>query len=146
VHLQQVVPQDLERLTHVRLGVLARLLLRQHLARLRTSRRIPHLPGEVPDDQHRDVPEVLELPQLPQHDGMPERQIRPRRIHSELDPQRPSLHPGQRDPPRQLPLGKHLRGPALQLPSLIEVARLDDDLSTHTQPDPPAQSRFRPKA
>ena len=36
--------------------------------------------------------EVLELPHLPQHDAMPQVQVRGGRVHPQLDPQRPAFN------------------------------------------------------
>jgi hypothetical protein len=49
------------------------------------ARRIAHLPGEPTHDQNRQVAEVLELPQLAQHDGVAECQLAAGRVDAQLD-------------------------------------------------------------
>ena len=56
------------------------------------------------------MPEVLELPQLAQHDRVPERQIAAGRVDAELDPQRPGLLLGEQQPLGQPVGGQDLRG------------------------------------
>ena len=51
------------------------------------ARRIADAGGEVPDDQHGDVPEVLELPELAEHDRPPEGHGRRPRVEPELHAQ-----------------------------------------------------------
>jgi hypothetical protein len=87
------VPVDLGRLdvdhlpglSEVRSGVRADVLVREHGAGLRLSRRIPDPRGEVSDDQDGDVTGVLELPQLPQDDGVSQGEVRATRIDAQLD-------------------------------------------------------------
>ena len=54
------------------------------------TRRVADPGGEVPDDEHRDVAEVLELAQLAQHDREPEMDVGRGRVDAELHPQRPA--------------------------------------------------------
>jgi hypothetical protein len=43
---------------------------------------------EVPDDQHGHMAGILELPELPQDDGMPQGEVRTTGIDTQLDPKR----------------------------------------------------------
>ena len=54
----------------------------------RLARRVADHRGEVADDQHRDVAEVLEQPQPAQHHGEAEVEVGGGRVDAELDPQR----------------------------------------------------------
>ena len=53
----------------------------------RSARRVADLGGEVADDQHRDVAEVLELAQLAEHDREAEVNVGGGGIDAELHPQ-----------------------------------------------------------
>ncbi len=64
-------------------------LLRQPRPGLGLSARVPDARGEVPNDEHRRVPRVLEVPELPQHHGPAERHGRRGRVEAELHPQGP---------------------------------------------------------
>src|SRR5439155_11605581 len=105
-----VTVDDPPELLEERLGVAIDLVLRQAWADRRPARRIADPGGEVPDDQHRDVAGVLELPELPEHHGPPERHGGGGRIQAQLDAEGPAegqllLQPA---------LGSDLRGPALE--------------------------------
>ena len=91
-HLEPlVVGEHLGRLVEVGLRVRVDLLGREHGPRRRAPGRIAHARRVVADDQHDGVPEVLELAQLLQHDGVAEVQVGRRRVQAELDAQRPAL-------------------------------------------------------
>jgi hypothetical protein len=70
--------------------VLARLLERQRLAASSTSRRVADHRREVADDEHGLMAEILELPELAQHDGVAQVEVRPARVAAELDDERPA--------------------------------------------------------
>ena len=67
--------------------------------------RVTHFRSEVPDDEHRLVPETLELGELPQDDGVPEVDVRSSGVDTELDAKGTAL--GTRTPQllQQLSLG-----------------------------------------
>ena len=86
--LEVVVEEDAAGLLDVGGGVGLDLLLREPGPGGRLARRVTDLGGEVADDQHRDVAELLELAQLAQHDREPEVDVGRGRVDAELDPQR----------------------------------------------------------
>src|SRR5205814_4614090 len=53
----------------------------------RLARRVADHRGEVTEDQHRDMPEVLEQPQPPQHHGEAQMDVGRGRVDAELDPE-----------------------------------------------------------
>jgi hypothetical protein len=63
---------------------------------------IAHAGGVVADDQHDDVPAVLELAQLAQDDRMAEVDVGRRRVQPELDAQRAA----ERELARESPVGE----------------------------------------
>ena len=65
--------------------------------------------GEVADDEDDAVPGVLEMPHLPEDDGVPEVDVRRRRVETDLDRQ-----PAALDPPRELVLLDQVDGAAPQ--------------------------------
>ncbi len=65
------------------------LVFLQTRAGRRLARRVADHGGEVAEDQHRDVAEVLEQPQPPEHDREAEVEVGGGRVDAELDPQRP---------------------------------------------------------
>ena len=77
--------EDLRELAEVVGLVGGDLLRRQHRARLRLARRVAHARREVADDQHRQVPRVLERAQLRQHHGPAQRHRARGGIDAELD-------------------------------------------------------------
>jgi hypothetical protein len=83
-----VGPQHLPGLLHVRARVRVDLLARQHRAGHRAAARVAHARGVVADDQHDRVAGVLELPQLLEHDRVPEMQVGRGRVQAELGAQR----------------------------------------------------------
>lgn len=80
--------ENAEDLVLVGLGVLVDLLASERLACRALAGRVADHPGEIADQEKNLVPEILELAQLVEQDGMPEMQIRRRRIEARLDPQR----------------------------------------------------------
>ena len=88
-HLGPVAVEDAHQLVEVALGVGDDLLGRLRHARGRAPGRVADLAGEPADDEDGDVAEVLELAQFAQDDGVPERQLRARRVDAELHAQRP---------------------------------------------------------
>ena len=86
--LDAIHVEDLGELAHVvGLGRLD-LLHRQHRARLGLAGRIADARSEVADDQHRQMPRVLEGTKLRQDDRPTERDATRRRVHAKLDPKR----------------------------------------------------------
>ena len=73
--------------------------------------RIADLTGEATHDQHRGVPEVLELTQLAQDHRVPEGQLGPGRVDPELHPQRALLGVRGEHPLGQAVGRKDLGGP-----------------------------------
>ena len=67
------------------------LLGAQRRTRHRATRRVPHLGGEVADDEHRLMSEILKLAEFVQNHRMAEVDIRRGRVDTELHPQRSSL-------------------------------------------------------
>ena len=65
VDLRRVDVDHLPGLCQVRFGVRPDLVFGEHLTSFGLPRRIPDPGGEVPDDQHRHVAGILELPELP---------------------------------------------------------------------------------
>ena len=82
--------EDAEGLLAVGRGVALDLLAAQHRPRGRAPRGVADAGGPVADDQHRQVPGVLELAQLAQHDRVAEVDVRRRRVDAELHAQRPA--------------------------------------------------------
>jgi hypothetical protein len=77
----------------------------------RAPARVSDPRGEVADDQHDEVPGVLEVAQLAQHDGVPEVDVGRRRVDAQLDAQRAS----ERELALQFARRQHLRGAAREL-------------------------------
>ena len=80
-----ILVQNLRDLLVIAAAVLARLLKRQRHAGLAAAGRIADHRGEIADDEHDLMPEVLKHAQLAQHDGMAEMQVGPARVGAELD-------------------------------------------------------------
>ncbi len=80
--------EDVADLFEVGLRVRVDLLLRQPGPGRRAPRRVTDLGGEVAEDQHRDVAEVLEQPQPAQHDREAEVDVGGGRVDAQLHPQR----------------------------------------------------------
>ena len=80
--------EDAAGLLDVGLRVRVDLFLAQARAGRRLARRVADHRGEVAEDQHRDVAEILEQAQPAQHHGEPEVDVGRRRVDAELDPQR----------------------------------------------------------
>ena len=83
--------EDLECLDLVGFGVGHHLLAGQHRPGCRSAARIAHHRSEIADDQHRDMAQILKLPQLEEIDRMPQMQIGRRRVDAEFDSKRTSL-------------------------------------------------------
>lgn len=86
-----LLPEDLPRLLHVGPGVFPGFLEGQGRPGLAPPRGIPDHAREVPDDEHHLVPKLLELAHLPQDHRMPQVQVGPGGVGSQLDHQRTAL-------------------------------------------------------
>ncbi len=75
-------------------GVGLDLGLAEHRAQGRAARGIAHARGVVADDQHHQVPGVLELAQLAQHHSVAEVDVGRRGVDAELHAQRAALGGG----------------------------------------------------
>src|SRR5690606_23145149 len=64
------------------------LVVGERRARLALARGVADGRREVADDEDGAVAEVLELPELPEHDGVAEVEVRPRGVDAELDRER----------------------------------------------------------
>src|SRR4029079_8429396 len=73
--LRAIFSKHLEDLRLVRLRVLRNLLRRERGTRRIASARVADQSGEIADEKHDVVPQVLELAHLVQHDGVSEMQI-----------------------------------------------------------------------
>ena len=82
--------QDLARLLDVAGRVLVDLVLRQPRPGRRLAGGVADLRGEVADDEHRGVAELLELTELAQHDGEAEVDVGRGGVDPELGPERPA--------------------------------------------------------
>src|SRR6185503_8415075 len=82
---------DLAGLSEIRVGVRPDLFLREHRPGLGLTGRVPDPRGEVPDDQDGDMTGILELPELPEDDGMSEGEVRTAGVDAEFDAERPFL-------------------------------------------------------
>ena len=82
--------QDFERLLLIALRVREHLIVAELRARGRAPARVSDHGGEIPDDENRLVPGILEIPELREHDPMPEVDVGGGRVHAELDPERAS--------------------------------------------------------
>ena len=80
--------QNLERLIGVGRGIGQHLRAGQRRARGGAPRGVAHRGGEVADEQHRLMPEQLELAEFFQCHGVAEMDVRGGGIHPELDAQR----------------------------------------------------------
>ena len=87
--------QDLEYLVPVALRVGEDLLARERRPGLVLPRGVADHAGEVPDQELHLVAQLLEMPQLVDHHGVPQVEVGGRRVEPELDP--------QLAPARQLP-------------------------------------------
>ena len=76
--------KDAPELTQQAVGVPLDDLLGQPGPGLGLAARVPDARREVPHDEHRGVPGVLEVPELPEHDGPPERDRRRGRVQAQL--------------------------------------------------------------
>jgi len=79
--------EDLEDLRLVGLGILRDLVARQRRSRLRSSGGIADQTGEITDEKHHAMPEVLEVFHLAQQDRVPEVQVGRRGIEANFDGQ-----------------------------------------------------------
>ena len=107
--LDPLVRQDRRNCSRSRSAYADDLLL-QSRPRLGLAGRVADPSGEVADDQDRDVPGVLELPQLAEHDGPSERDVGRGRVEAELHAQRPA----ERELLLEPALGNDLGGPVHQ--------------------------------
>ncbi|TPW19095.1 MAG: hypothetical protein FD126_3030 [Elusimicrobia bacterium] len=85
--LDAVLAQDLEGLVLVGGGVSLDVGLGQRGARRVAAGRVADAGGEIPDDEDGGVPQVLEMPELLEDDGVAEVQVRRGRVHAELHAQ-----------------------------------------------------------
>src|SRR5437867_2476007 len=104
--------QDFEDLPLVRLGVLPHLFLRQRLAGLRDTGRVPNHAGEIADEEDHLMAHMLKVFELVEEEGVPEMEIRRGGIESGLDAERPPLFERRRDLVLELLRGDDLDGPA----------------------------------
>src|SRR5262249_50325113 len=79
--------ENFEDLLFVSLRVLENFVLGQLLAGYGSPGRIADKPGEITDEENRDVAEILEVFHLPDQDGMSHMDIRCGRIETSLDAQ-----------------------------------------------------------
>ncbi len=107
--------EHLARLLEVGSGVGLDFLRGEHRACFGPSTRITDHGRIVADDEDRLVTEVLKLPQLPQHHGMAEGQVRCRGVHSKLDAQPLP----RRQTRRKLLNGVHVIAPAQEKVQLL---------------------------
>ena len=82
--------EDLAGLLDVAGGVLVDLVLRSRGRVTDLPGGVADLRGEVADDEHRGVAELLELAQLAQHDGEAEVDVGRGGVDPELRPERPA--------------------------------------------------------
>src|SRR6266576_3295766 len=80
--------ENLEYLRLVRFGILRDLFSRQRRTSRRASRRIADHSCEVADQENDRMPEILEMFELAQENGVSQMKIRCSRIESRLYPQR----------------------------------------------------------
>src|SRR5205823_9575989 len=83
--------QHRERLALVGLRVVVDLRWIELRALRGPSARIAHPGGVIADDEDHEVPAILELAQLPQHDRVTEVNVRSCRVEPQLHAQRPAL-------------------------------------------------------
>ena len=86
--LEVVGEQDVADLLDVGRGVAVDLFLGEARPCGRLPRRVADLRGEVADDEHRDVAQLLELAELAEHDREPEVDVGGGGVDPELGPQR----------------------------------------------------------
>ena len=122
--LRALLVQDAHQLVEVLPGVADDLVRALREPGAGASGRVAHLPGEAPDHEDGRMPEVLELTQLAQHDGVPQRQVGAGRVDAQLHPHRAVL--GAR---REQPFGQSVGGQDLRcaggedLVGILEVRR-----------------------
>jgi hypothetical protein len=80
--------QDLENLLLIGAGVRLHLFRRQPRARGVLARGVPDHPGEVPDQEDRRMPQLLELAHLVDEDRVAEVQVRGSGVEPGLNAQR----------------------------------------------------------
>ena len=110
LELGGVVVEDQEGLLLVGLGVGVDDRAVEARPRLAAPRRVADARRVVADDEHRDVPGVLELAQLVEDHGVAEMDVGRRGVDAELDAQRPALALGERELGLESALGEHLDG------------------------------------
>ncbi len=79
--------ENLRGLLEIRPPVFARLLKGERRARLGAATWVANHPGEVANDEHGLMPQVLKLPQLAEHHRMPDVEIGTARVAAELNSQ-----------------------------------------------------------
>ena len=102
--------EDLGELAHVVGLVRLDLLDRQHGSRLGLAGGVADPRGEVADDQHRQVPCVLEGAELREDNRPPERHAAGGGINTELDPQLAPRRIGLIEALRERPLRQDVDG------------------------------------
>ncbi len=122
-YLGAVGVEDAKRLLLIGGCVGLDLVRRQHGASAAAPRWIPHSGGPVTDDQYCRMAGVLELTQFPEHDGMPEMDIRRRGVNAQLHPQRR----GFRKPLLDLARGLDVNRAGLQV---VGAHAVPDNLTT----------------
>ena len=88
VYLGFVAVKDLEDLREIGFRIGVHLFTTHRRARLRYAGGIANHSGEIANQEHRGVPQVLKMLQFAQHHGVAEVKIRSRGIHAEIHAQR----------------------------------------------------------
>jgi hypothetical protein len=146
-HLGSVRQQDLHDLVEVPLGVGHHLLGRLHRSRRCLAGRVPHLSGEAAHHQDRGVPVVLEISEFAQHHRVPDGQVRPAGIDTQLHPQRAVFPPRGEQPFGQSVGRQNLRRASRQHPVLLaKIVRQFDVVTHNRQVCRVGATRLRPPA
>ena len=99
----------------VRLTVAARLLQGEHRARLRLARGVAYHRGEVADNQHDLMPQILKLAHLAQHYSKTDVDVGAGRVDAQLDAEGSPLLLGALELFLQAPFGDDLFRAAREL-------------------------------